>query len=313
MNNQEINVGIDTGKRQLDIYIRPLGEYFTVTNDGKGVKEAIKRIAIHQPTRIIIEATGRLETAFVCAAAKVNLPVVIANTYHVHNFAVSTGKRAKTDKLDAKMIAHYGEALKPRLSEIKPDNIQQISDLLVRRAQLIDMRTMEKNRLSILPKTLHRSIKKIINTLQKEVEHIEETLDELMQDTAQWQELKDILLSVKGVGKVLAYTLMSDLPELGQLNRKEIAALVGVAPMNRESGAYKGKRKIKGGRHRIRTVLFMSMLSAIQSNPKFKGIYTGMVAAGKPKKVAIVACMRRLITILNTMVKNNRQWDEKLV
>jgi len=235
----------------------------------------------------------------VCAAAKANLPVVIANTYHVHNFAVSTGKRAKTDKLDAKMIAHYGEALKPRLSEIKPDNIQQISDSLVRRAQLIDMRTMEKNRLSILPKTLHRSIKKIINTLQKEVEHIEETLDELMKDTAQWQELKEILLSVKGAGKVLAYTLMSDLPELGQLNRK--------------SGAYKDKRKTKGGRHLIRAVLFMSMLSWIQSNPKFKDIYTSMVAAGKPKKAAIIAWMRRLITILNTIVKNNTAWDEKLV
>ncbi|PCI71677.1 MAG: IS110 family transposase [Piscirickettsiaceae bacterium] len=312
MNHQEINVGIDTGKHQLDIYIRPLGEYFTVCNDAKGVKEAIKRIAIHQPTRIIIEATGRLETAFVCAAAKANLPVVVANTYHVHNFAVATGKRAKTDKLDAKMIAHYGEALKPRLSEIKPENIQHISDLLVRRAQLIDMRTMEKNRLSILPKTLHRSLKKVINTLQKEIDQTEETLDALMKDTPDWHELMNLLTSVKGVGKVLAYTLLSDLPELGQLNRKEIAALVGVAPMNRESGAYRGKRKIKGGRHRIRTVLFMAMLSAIQSNPKFKSIYTRMVEAGKPKKVAIVACMRRLITILNTMVKNNSVWDEKL-
>lgn len=210
------------------------------------------------------------------------------------------------------MIAHYGEALKPRLSEIKPDNIKYISDLLVRRAQLIDMRTMEKNRLSILPKALHRSIKKVINTLQKEVDKIEQTLDELIKDTPDWHELMILLTSVKGVGKVLAYTLLSDLPELGQLNRKEIAALVGVAPMNRESGAYQGTRKIKGGRYRIRTVLFMSMLSAIQSNPKFKGIYVGMVAAGKPKKVAIVACMRRLITILNTMVKNNTAWDENL-
>jgi len=308
MDTQEINVGIDTGKQLLDIYIRPLGEYFTVPNDVIGIKEAIKRISSHNPTRIIIEATGRLETAFVCAAAKANLPVVIANTYHVHNFAVSTGKRAKTDKLDAKMIAHYGEALKPRLSDVKPENIQQISDLLVRRSQLIDMRTMESNRLSILPKLLQRSIKHLIKVLNKEIEKTDEQLDQLIKDTPDWHELMTLLISVKGVGKVLAYTLLSDLPELGQLNRKEIAALVGVAP----SGAYRGKRKIKGGRHRIRTVLFMAMLSAIQSNPKFKSIYTKMVTAGKPKKVAIVACMRRLITILNTMVKNNTVWDEKL-
>ena len=312
MNTPEINVGVDTGKQQLDIYIRPLGEYFTVPNDAIGIKEAIKRICNHSPTRIVIEATGRLETAFVCAAAKAKLPVVIANTYHVHNFAVSTGKRAKTDKLDAKMIAHYGEALKPRLTDVKPENIQHISDLLVRRSQLIDMRTMESNRLSILPKTLQRSIKHLIKVQNKEVEKTDEQLDQLIQDTPDWHELMTLLTSVKGVGKVLAYTLLSDLPELGQLNRKEIAALVGVAPMNRDSGAYRGKRKIKGGRHRIRTVLFMSMLSSIQSNPKFKRIYTQMVAAGKPKKVAIVACMRRLITILNTMVKNNTVWDEKL-
>jgi len=227
----------------------------------------------------------------------------------VHNFAVSTGKRAKTDKLDAKMIAHYGEALKPRLTDVKPENIQHISDLLVRRSQLIDMRTMESNRLSILPKTLQRSIKHLMKVLNKEVEKTDEQLD---QDTPDWHELMTLLTSVKGGGKVLAYTLLSHLPELGQLNRKEIAALVGVAPMNRDSGAYRGKRKIKGGRHRVLTVLFMAMLSAIQSNPKFKSIYTQMVAAGKPKKVAIVACMRRLVTTLNTMVKNNTVWDEKL-
>lgn len=309
----EINVGIDTGKHQLDIYIRPLGEYFTVTNDEKGIKEAIKRIKPHKPTRIIIEATGRLETAFACAATKAKLPIVIANTYHVHNFAVSTGKRAKTDRLDAKMIAHYGEALKPRLTEIKADNIRLISDLLVRRNQLIDMRTMEKNQLSILPKALHKSIKQLQKYLQKDIEKTEIQLDKLIALTPQWQETLTILLSVKGVGKVLAYTLLSDLPELGQLNRKEIAALVGVAPANKESGAYKGSRKIRGGRHRIRTVLFMAMMSAIQSNPKFKSIYKQLVSAGKPKKVAIVACMRRLITILNTMVKNGTVWDENLV
>lgn len=312
-NQTEINVGVDTGKKQLDIYIRPLGEYFTVPNNQKGIKEAIKRLKQHDITRIIIEATGRLELPFSCAVSKANLPIVIANPLHVHQFALSTGKLAKTDKLDAKMIAHYGEALQPRLSKIKPENTQKISDLLIRRVELLSMRTMEKNRLSILPKHLHADLKNHINYLNKAMDKIEKKLDQLIAKAPEWDQLMTLLLSVKGIGKVLAYTLISELPELGQLNRKKIAALVGIAPMNKESGAYKGQRKIRGGRHRIRTVLFMAMLSAIQSNRKFKAIYTRMVEAGKPKKVALVACMRRLMVILNTMVKNNTVWDEKLV
>ncbi|VAW67444.1 Mobile element protein [hydrothermal vent metagenome] len=309
---QEINVGVDTGKTQLDIFIRPVGDYFTVANNVSGIKEAIKRIKTYKPTRIIIEATGRLEMPFVCAAAKANIPTVVANPFHVHKFACATGKLAKTDKLDAQMIAHYGEALQPRATEIKPDNIMLISDLLSRRSQLLEMRTMEKNRLSILPKGLHTQIKQHVQYMTKSIMSIEKKLDKLINATPQWQDLMAILLSVKGVGKVLAYTLISNLPELGQLNRKEIAALVGVAPMNKESGSYKGKRKIRGGRYQVRTILFMAMMSAIQSNTKFKAIYTRLVQAGKPKKVALVACMRRMITILNTMVKNGTVWDERL-
>jgi transposase len=311
-NIEEINVGIDTSKTQLDIFIRPVGDYFSVENNAPGVKDALKRIKSYQPTRIIIEATGRLELLFACAASKANLPIVIANALQVHKFAASTGKLAKTDKLDAQMIAHYGEALKPRLTEIKADNIQKISDFLVRRSQLIDMRTMEKNRDSIMPKEIQRSNQRLIKHLQKEIIGVEQTLDKLIEETPDWKRTLDILLSVKGVGKVLAYTLLSDLPELGQLNRKEVAALVGVAPMNRESGAYRGKRRIRGGRARIRKVLFMAMMSTIQSNPKFKREYHALVAKGKPKKVAIVACMRKMITILNTMVKNGEIWNEKL-
>jgi len=309
---QEINVGVDTGKTQLDIFIRPVGDYFTVTNNASGIKEAIKRIKQYQPTRIIIEATGRLEMPFVCAASKVKIPIVVANPLHVHRFACATGKLAKTDKLDAQMIAHYGEALQPRATEVKPKNILLISDLLSRRSQLTEMRTMEKNRLSILPKGLHTPIKQHVLYLTKSIVSIEKKLDKLINATPQWQDLMTILMSVKGVGKVLAYTLISHLPELGQLNRKEIAALVGVAPMNKESGSYKGKRRIRGGRYQVRTILFMAMMSAIQSNAKFKLIYTRLVKAGKPKKVALIACMRRMITILNTMVKNGTVWDEKL-
>jgi transposase len=230
----------------------------------------------------------------------------------VHKFAQSTGKLAKTDKLDAAMIAHFGEALKPRLTEIKADNVQRISDLLVRRSQLLEMRTMEKNRYSIHSKELKRSNTRIIKYFNKEVEWVEAKLDTLIEDTPDWNKTLQILLSVKGVGKVLAYTLLSDLPELGQLNRKEIAALVGVAPMNRESGAYRGKRRIRGGRARIRTIMFMAMMSTVQSNPRFKRDYQRLVAKGKPKKVALVACMRKMITILNVMVKTETMWDENM-
>jgi len=210
------------------------------------------------------------------------------------------------------MIAHYGEALTPRLTEFKADNIIKISDLLTRMSQLLEMRTQEKNRYSILSKDIKRSNKRMIKWLTTEVDRIEAQLDKIIEATPNWNKALTILLSVKGVGKVLAYTLLSDLPELGQLNRKEIASLVGVAPMNRESGSYQGKRRIRGGRAKIRTVLFMAMLSTIQSNPRFKRDYQRLVAKGKPKKVAIVACMRKMITILNVMIKTETMWDETM-
>jgi len=305
----ETNVGIDTGKHQLDIYIRPIGDYFSVENNEKGIK---KRKGLKSTTtRVVIEATGDWNALCLCGQQGWFTDCV-ANCYHVHNFAISTGKLAKTDKLDAAMIAYYAEALKPRLSELKADNIQRISDLLTRRSQLIDMRTMEKNRFSIMPKDIKRSNTRIIKHLQKEISYVEACLDKLIENTPDWNQTLQILLSVKGVGKVLAFTLLSELPELGQLNRQQIAALVGVAPMNRESGAYKGKRRIRGGRARIRTVLFMAMLSTIQSNPRFKHDYERLVARGKPKKVALVACMRKMITILNTMVKNETVWVENM-
>jgi transposase len=277
----EINVGIDTSKTQLDIYIRPLNEFFSVDNNAQGVKEAIKRLKSVRPTRIVIEATGRLELPFVVAAKKAKLPVTVANPMHIRRFAGAAGQLAKTDKLDARVIAHFGAALEPEPTELKPENARLISDLLARRSQLLDMSTMEKNRLSILPKPLHTSLKRHIKHLQTEVKRIEQQLDKLIDQTPLWQEKRDLLMSVNGVGKILTYTLLSDLPELGQLNRREIAALVGVAPLNRESGNYKGKRRIRGGRARVRTVLFMAIMSAVQSNPKLKLKYAQLKAAGK--------------------------------
>jgi len=309
---EEINVGVDTGKAQLDFYVRPLGQAFCTPNTAAGIHDALQHLKQLQPSRIVIEATGRLELAFVIAAQKAKLPVCIVNPLHVRKFASAAGKLAKTDQLDAQIIARFAEALQPEPTRIKPQNARLISDLLARRSQLLDMSTMEKNRLSILPKALHASLNRHLKQLQAEIKKIEALLDKHIDRTPEWQDKRDLLMSVNGVGKVLAYTLLSDLPELGQLNRKAIAALVGVAPMNRESGDYKGKRHIRGGRTRVRKVLFMAVMSAMQSNPKLKRQYTALKAAGKPPKVAMVACMRKLITILNEMVKTGQHWKPEL-
>lgn len=312
MNTNEINVGIDTSSKQLDIYVRPTGQFFSVANDAAGIKEAVKALQPLKPTRVLIESTGRLELEFVCAAHKAGLPIVVCNPSQVRQFAKAAGRIAKTDKLDAHDIAHFGEAMQPKLSSIKPEKLREISDLLAVRSQCLEMSTMQKNRLKRMPKSVHKPIQAILKAVQKEIEGIDKKLTKLIDSCAEWRQKRDLLLSAKGVGNVLAYTLMSELPELGKLNRKEIAAIVGVAPMNRDSGSYEGKRFIRGGRHKVRTVLFVSMMSAIQCHPKLKPMYQRMVAEGKPKKVALVACMRKQLTILNTMVKNNTYWDEKM-
>ena len=313
MNTIEINVGIDTSSKQLDIYVRPTGQFFSVSNDAPGIKDAVKQLQGLKPVRVLIESTGRLELDFVIAAHKAGLPIVVCNPGQVRQFAKAAGRVAKTDKLDAQDIAHFGEAMKPKLSSIKPEKLRAISDLLTVRSQCLDMSTMQKNRLKRMPKTVHKPIQAILKAIKKEIDTIDKQLNKLIDSVAEWRQKRDLLLSAKGVGNVLAYTLMSELPELGSLNRKEIAALVGVAPMNRDSGSFEGKRFIRGGRHKVRTVLFVSMMSAIQCHPKLKPMYERMVAAGKPKKVALVACMRKQLIILNTMVKNNTYWDEKMV
>lgn len=316
MNTQdksEINIGIDTGQAILDIHVRPQGHFQSFENNPEGIRSAIRFIKPFKPTRILIEATGRLEMAFFCAAHKAGLPVCVCNPIKVRKFAEMTGILAKTDKLDAQVITYYGETMKPALTELKPEKLRLVSDLLAVRSQCLDMSTMQKNRLIRMPKTVHKPIRNILKKITEEIAVIDRQLDQVIAEIPHWQARVDQLISAKGVGKVLAYTLLSELPELGSMNRKQIAAIVGVAPMNRDSGKHKGKRKIRGGRSKIRTVLFVSMMSAIQCHPKLKPMYQRLVAAGKPKKVAIVACMRKQLIILNTMVKNGTMWDENMI
>jgi len=310
MNNPEINVGIDTSQSQLDIGIRPSDEFFSVSNNAHGISEAIYKLRSIDPKRILIESTGRLEMPFAIAAFKAGLPIVICNASQVHDFAKATGKLAKTDKLDAFTIAHFGEVMKPNLTELKPDNLQKISDLITVRSQCLEMSTKQKNRLKRMPKSVHAPIKRILNAIQKELVWIDKQLDKAIAKEPQWQHDVDILMSAHSVGKVLAYTLLSELPELGRLNRREIASLVGLAPFNRDSGNKTGKRYIRGGRHKVRTVMFVSMMSAIQHHPTLKLMYQRMVAQGKPKKVALIACARKQLITLNAMMKNRTYWKE---
>lgn len=307
---QNINVGVDTGKSQLDFYIRPLDIYFTVSNDDKGIKEAIKTIKKYSPERMVIEATGRLEMPFIIACAEANLPFVIANPIHVKRFAGATGRRAKNDRLDAELIAHYSEAIKPTLTQLRPENMRAMSDLVARRNQLLNMQTMEKNRLQILPKSLASTIKPILTAFKNQITKIELKIAKMIEECPEYQAKNMILQSMPGVGKIVAASIISNVPELGYITNKQAASLIGVAPITKESGRFKGKRTIQGGRSQVRTVLYMAMMSAMQCNPIFKRNYQRLLQQGKPKKVAIIACVRKMVVILNSMLRDGVMWDE---
>jgi transposase len=311
-NQNEINVGVDTGKTQLDIYIRPLDIYFSVTNDDEGIEKAVKKLEKYNPTRIVIEATGRLEHGFIVACAKAKLPFTVANPIHVKKFAGAIGRLAKTDKLDAELIAHFSEAIKPPQSKLKPENIRIMSDLVSRRSQLLTIQTMEKNRVQIMPKEITQFIKPILTVLKKQLDKIEEKMMKIIDNCDEYKAKSDIIQSMPGAGKVIAVSLISNFPELGYLSNKQAAALVGVAPINKESGKYEGKRKIRGGRSQIRTVMYMGMMSGIRFNPVFKAFYQKLLAQGKAKKTAIIACIRKMIVILNSMVRDGVMWDPKM-
>ncbi|OIN04738.1 IS110 family RNA-guided transposase [Shewanella algae] len=309
---QNINIGVDTGKSQLDIYIRPLDVFFTVPNNEKGIKQALTTIKKHNPQRIVIEATGRLEMPFVLACTEAKLPIVRANPVHIKRFAGAIGRRAKNDRLDAQLIAHYGEAIKPDLTVIKAKNIRLMSDLVIRRNQLLAMQTMEKNRIQILPKHLHSTMTPILTAIKNQVSKIENKLVKLIEDCPEYQTKNTLLQSVPGIGNIAAASIISNVPELGYITNKQAASLIGVAPITRESGRYKGKRVIQGGRAQVRTVLYMAMMSAMQCNPVFKDTYARLLEAGKPKKVAIIACVRKMVVILNSMLRDGIMWDQNI-
>ena len=306
--NMGVNVGIDVGKFQLDIVIWERDRHFTVENNESGVREALKKLARFKISRIAIEATGRHEMLFASMAFEKSLPVAIVRPTLVRQFARAADQQAKTDKLDARIIARFAAVMKPRLTLKKSKNLQLIRDLVIRRRQLIAMRTQESNRQKIMGKPLDRSCLRMVKAFNKEIDWVEAKLTKAIEDESAWNERKQLLETVPGVGNALIWTLLSEMPELGTLNNKQIASLAGLAPMNRDSGKMKGKRRIIGGRHSVRTTLYMATLSATQCNPVIGRFYQHLVKQGKHKKVALTAAMRKFLTILNAMVRDQKAW-----
>jgi transposase len=298
-------VGIDVSKERLDVAQRPTAESWFVSNDEEGIKQLSQRLTAIPPTLVLLEATGGLETPLVAGLLGAHLPVVVINPRQVRDFARATGQLAKTDAIDAGILAHFAEAVRPEVRPFPDEATRELDALITRRRQLIGMLTAEKNRLlrTAAPR-VRRDIRRHIHWLERELEDLEKDLDNFIQQSPAWREKEDLLRSVKGVGPVLAATLLGELPELGQLNRKQVAKLVGVAPLNHDSGLFRGQRKIWGGRASVRASLYMGTLVATRYNLTIRDLYQRLLAAGKPKKLALTACMRKLLTILNAVVRD---------
>ncbi len=304
-----INVGIDVGKAQLDCYIHERGVYFSVQNNPQGIRKALGRLGRYTVARIVIEATGRYEHAFVETALDKGMPVIITNPLHVRRYAGAIGQLVKTDEIDSRLIAEYAAVIQPPVRKHKSKMILKIKDLLARRRQVIEMTTMEKNRYQIMPAFLRADIKRVIHHLQRQLEKLDKQLNTLVEQQEIWRNKREVMLSMPGIGPVVVNTLLGDLPELGALTNKQIAALTGVAPYNRDSGKLRGKRRIRGGRATVRTTLFMAVLTSVQHNPVIRQFYQRLVAAGKHKKVALTACIRKMVIMLNAMVRNSKMWQ----
>jgi len=308
MSKVERAVGIDVSKGLLDVAGLPEGESGSATNDEEGITQVVKRLKSLRPRLVVLEATGGMETALVGAAATARLPVVVVNPRQVRDFAKSVGALAKTDAIDARVLARFAEAVRPEVRPLKDQEASQFSALIARRRQLVEMLTAEKNRLATAPEAIHPSIEEHIAWLEQRLEDINGKLKKAIKKSPVWRAKDQLLRTVPGVGSVFSATLVAGLPELGALNRKRIAALVGVAPFNRDSGKYRGRRCIWGGRATVRAVLYMATLAATRFNPVIRAFYLRLCAAGKEKKVALTACMRKLLTILNAMVKTGTPW-----
>ncbi len=306
---EQIFVGIDVAKERLDVHVRPAGESFAVARDSAGVAALVGRLEVLAPSLIVMEATGGFEVTVAAALAAAGLPLAVVNPRQIRDFARASGQLAKTDSLDAAAIAHFAEALRPEVRPVPDAQARALGELVARRRQIVEMMTAERNRRrQLTSKRLIKSLDRLLDALQRELSELENELDDTIRGTPAWRDAENLLTSVPGVGGTVARTLLAKLPELGRLDRKAIAALVGVAPFNRDSGTLRGRRTVWGGRASVRAALYMAALVASQHNPTLAAFYQRLLQAGKPKKLALTAVMRKLITILNAILRDNSPW-----
>jgi transposase len=306
-----IVIGIDVSKDRLDVAIHPSGEHFAVSRDTPGLEALVCRLTPLAPAAIGVEATGGYETVVAAHLATAGLPVLVVNPAQVRHFAQALGQRAKTDPIDAGVIARFVEATRPEPRPLPDEATRRLADLLARRSQIIEMMVAERQRQKrLIEKRIQRSIARLLAALQKELSALETDIDDAVRGSPVWREKEELLASVPGVGKIIARTLIAELPELGRLDRRRIAALAGLAPWTRQSGQWKGKSFIGGGRSTVRAALFLGAMTAARHNPVLKAFRDRLVAAGKPKLVAIIATARKLLTILNAIVREGKPWQD---
>jgi transposase len=303
-----VYVGIDVSKDRLDVHVLPQGEAFAVTRNGAGVAQLVEKLKAQTPKLIALEATGGFETVVAAALAAAALPLVVVNPAQVRHFAQALGQRAKTDPIDAAVIARFVEATRPSPRPLPDEMTQLLADLVARRRQIVEMMAAEGQRERRADKRLKKSIARLRKALEKELAELDGEIDDHMRGTPAWAEKEDLLASVPGVGPVIARTLIAELPELGALNRRQIAALAGLAPYTRQSGKWRGKSFIGGGRKAVRSMLFLGAMVAARHNPVLKAFRDKLVKSGKPKIVALIAVARKLLTILNAIVREAKPW-----
>jgi transposase len=310
MSTEREYVGIDIAQQTFDGAIYGSTEHWTATNDASGIADTVVRLQALQSPFVVLESTGGLERRLVAALHAVGIAVAVVNPSRIRNYARALGRLAKTDRLDAEVIAHYAQGIKPKPQAPGAADFQDLKDLLARRSQIMGMITAEKNRLSRATVHIGAKIDEHIAWLQQEVEKIDHELDEKLEPNKQYQQLEKQLRTVPGIGKVVARAVIIGLPELGQIDRKQVAALVGVAPINRDSGKFSGKRFVAGGRATVRTALYMAVLVGRRWNPVVKAMYDRLLKAGKAKLVVLTACIHKLLVILNAMARDGSVWQE---
>jgi transposase len=311
---EAVYVGVDVSKETLDVALHPLGEYWQESNNEAGCGRLVGRLKAASPVLVVLEATGGFERSAVAALALAGLPVVVINPRQVREFARTTGELSKTDRIDARILALFGERIRPEVRVLPDEAARELEAFLVRRRQLVEMLTAEKNRLTqAQAPAVRKGIETHIRWLEKQLGGVEDDLGRRIEESPVWRMKARLISSVPGVGPVVSRTLTAELPELGSLGRREIAKLVGVAPLARDSGRMRGRRSVWGGRASVRSALYMAALTAARCNPEIRHFYLRLREAGKPAKVALVACMRKLLTILNAILRSGEPWRSATV